>query len=280
MSMKLRRLIYLICFSLGFGFARSVTKTTHTLYLGKEKVWVDIYERAGSNITFVNLHDNENTSAEAGRRFVEKYGGRLIELRHGRGREVVVRLNGVLYRFDPNRMFSEAGLRASLRYFRANSDEVFHIAAAFRDSVINLVDAKAGMVIVALHNNTQDKMTIRDYRPGGWYGKDTKKVNINPRQDPDNFFVVSEADLFSALSSLGYNVALGAKDPPDRGMFLDYCVRHGVSFITVEAEHGKLIEQMEMLEALRSVLMENNTITIDKSGFPSPEMPIDSIHSH
>ncbi|NOZ04490.1 MAG: hypothetical protein GXO92_07815 [FCB group bacterium] len=268
--MTFGKLLCLACFSFGIGFAQSVTKTTRTFYLGEEKVWVDIYERPGTNITFVNLHDNENTSAEAGRRFVAKYGGRLIELRHGRGREVVVRLHGELHRFDPNRMFSDAGLRSSLKYFRNNSDKVFAIAAAFRDSVIKLVAVREGMVIVALHNNTPDKMTINDYRPGGWYGKDTKKVSINPQRDPDNFFVVAQADLFSALSSLDYNVALRADDPPDRGMFLDYCFRHGGVFVAVEAEHGKLTEQMEMLEALRKILREKYLITAHEAGLSSP----------
>ena len=257
-------LLYLVCFALRAGFAQSVTKSTHTFYLGEEKVWVDIYERSGADITLLNLHDNENTAVEAGLAFIEKHGGLLIELRHGRGREVVVRLDGVLHRFDPNRMFSDVGLRKSLEYFHNNSDEVFAIAATFRDSVLDLFAVREGMVVIALHNNTPDKMTINDFRPGEWYGEDARGVSINPQQDTDNFFVVTQDELFNALSSSGYNVALRAKYPPDRGMLIDYCERLGALYVTVETEHGKRVEQEEMLEALRKILNEKgNGITYD-----------------
>lgn len=254
-------LLYLVAQA---GFTQSVSKTTHTLYLGEEKVWVDIYEQPGADITLLNLHDNENTAAEAGLAFIEKHGGRLIELRHGRGREVAVRLAGVLYRFDPNRMFSDTGLRASLEYFNNNTDKVFAIAAAFRDTIVDLLNIQRGMVIVAIHNNTPYKMTINDFYPGEWYGEDTQGVYINPQRDPDNFFLVTADSLFTALSSLGYNVTLRAKYPPDRGMLIDYCVHLRALYVTVEAEHGKRIEQEEMLEVLWKILREKeNGITYD-----------------
>ncbi|MCH7613084.1 MAG: hypothetical protein IIB45_06970 [Candidatus Marinimicrobia bacterium] len=254
-------LVCLLSLATDVGFMQSLSKTTHTLNLGEEKVWVDIYERTGADITLLNLHDNENTSAETGRAFVERHGGRLIELRHGRGREVVVRLDGVLHRFDPNRMFSDVGLRKSLEYFHNNTDEIFVIAAAFRDRVIELFAVQEGMVVIALHNNTPDKLTIKDFRPGEWYGEDTREVSINPQQDTDNFFVVTQVELFNALSSSGYNVALRAKSPPDRGMLIDYCQRLGALCITVEAEHGHRVEQKEMLEALWKILTEKGIVT-------------------
>ncbi len=256
-------LIILFIFTSETSFTQSLSKTTHTLYLGEEKVWVDIYQQAGADITLLNLHDNENTSVEAGLAFIEKHGGRLIELRHGRGREVVVRLDGVLHRFDPNRMFSDVGLRKSMKYFNNNSDEIFAFAVAFRDSVITLFDVRKGIIVIALHNNTPDKMTIKDFQSGKLYGEDTREVFINPQQDPDNFFVVTQAELFSSLSLSGYNVALRAKYPPDRGMLIDYTERLGALHITVEAEHGKRADQEEMLEVLWEILREEgNEISI------------------
>lgn len=251
-------LVNLLLFAAEPGFMRTISRTTYTLFLGEEKVWVDIYERTGADITLLNLHDNENTSVEAGLAFIEKYGGRLIELRHGRGREVVVRLDGVLNRFDPNRMFTDVGLRKSLEYFQNNNDEVFAIAAAFRDSVIRLFDVRKGMLVIALHNNTPSKMTIKDFRVGEWYGDDTEEVSINPQEDPDNFFVVTQAELYSALYSSGYNVALKATYPPDRGMLIDYCENKGALYVTIETEHGKRKKQEEMLETIWKILKEKS----------------------
>lgn len=247
-------MVFLLSIALEPGFTQSLSKVTHTIYLGDEKVWVDIYGQPGTGFTLLNLHDDENTAAEAGKAFIEKYDGRLIELRHGRGREVVVRLEGKLHRFDPNRMFSDAGLRKSLEYFRNYSDNIFAIAANFRDSLTDLFAVREGMAVIILHNNTPDKMTIKDFRPGEWYGEDTREISINPERDPDNFFVVAQNDLFAALDLKGYNVALKAHNPPDRGMVMDYFEHLEVLCVTVETEHDKLAEQAEMLEVLWEII--------------------------
>ena len=247
---------YLLSIPVHFCCAGTEPDTTHTFLLGEEKVWVHIYERAGADVTLINLHDDENTALHAGLAFIDTYGGRLIELRHGRGRDVVVRLNGKLNRFDPNRMFSDPGLRASLNYFSNNTDEVFSAAAVFRDSLLSLLAAEKANIIMAVHNNTPGKMTIEDFRPGEWYGHDTDDVFIHPNQDPDDFFFVADPTLFDALAKKSYNVALRAENPPDRGMLIDYCTGLGILHITVEAEHGKLQKQKEMLETLWEIYQE------------------------
>lgn len=242
------------------GGAGSLSRTTRTLFLGEEKVWIHVYQRSGAELTLINLHDNENTAAAAGHSFVAQHGGHLIELEHGRGREVVVRLNGGLNRFDPNRMFSDQGLISSLKYFHNHSAEVFAYATAFRDTLVELLNAREGMTVIAVHNNTDGKMNIRDFRPGGWYGRDAREVFIAPQRDPDNFFVVIDPALFAALAGRGFNVALRAEEPPDRGMLIDHCARRRARHITVETEHGQLDEQVQMLESLWDVLQQaNNT---------------------
>lgn len=251
-------IISIIIFVLNISFTQSIQKETRTFSLGQEKVWVHIYDKPGAEVTFINLHDNESTSAEAGLAFINKYGGHLIELQHGRGREVVVRLNGELNRFDPNRMFTDKGLKASLKYYQNTKDDIFNIAATFRDTIVDLLTFSGNEFIIALHNNSPDKMTIKDFKPGEWYGKDTKEVFINLQRDVDSFFVVTHRDLFTALSSAGYNVALRAQNPPDRGMLIDYSARLGVQHVTVETEHGELTEQLEMLEILWKIITKNN----------------------
>jgi len=256
---RIKLLSYLICLiSLlaGADRANSVSKETRTLHLGEEKVWVDIYKKPGTDIILLNLHDNENTAPQAGKIFLEKHGGRLIELRHGRGREVVVRLKGKLHRFDPNRMFSTAGLRKSLKYFRNNRDDVFAIAAGFRDSLIDIMAVRPGMLVISLHNNTPDKMSIKDFAPEEWYGQDIREIFINPERDPDNFFVVTKMHHFTALELRGYNVALKAHNPVDRGMVIDYIDHLGAVCVTIETEQDKLAVQEEMLEVLWRIIKD------------------------
>ena len=229
--------------------------TIRTLHLGDEKVWVHSYERAGSGLTFVNLHDNENTAAQAAKAFLREHGGRLVELQHGRGREVVVRLAGTLYRFDPNRMFSEHGLRKSMKYYHSLNQETFATASHFVQEIIQLIDIRSGQTVIAVHNNTEGKLTIRDYMQGQLYGRDTQRVHLEPAQDPDDYFFVSSPVHFQALARTGNNVALRSEAPPDRGTLGGYACAQGADYILVEAQHGHLKEQVEMLELLGTLLL-------------------------
>ena len=241
-------------YTISLLFGTETESTVHTYLLGEEKVWVHIYQRPGIDMTLINLHDNENSAAKAGLEFIRKHGGRLIEVKHGRGREVVVRLDGKLNRFDPNRMFSNRGLKESLRYFHNNTREIFNHAITFRDSLLHLMAIENNKIIVSVHNNTPDKMTIHDFLPGELYGNDIEKVFINPSQDHDDFFVVANEEIYSALKRRDYNVALHTKKPSDRGMLINYCSTLGAICITVEAEHGKVVKQVEMLEVLWEIL--------------------------
>jgi len=46
------------------------------------KIGVATTEAQGSKFVYVNLHDDENTSAQAGLNVLKRTGGRLVELRH------------------------------------------------------------------------------------------------------------------------------------------------------------------------------------------------------
>ena len=228
----------------------------HTLRLEDEKVWVNIYQRPGSDLQFVNVHDNENTSAEAARAWIRSHGGRLVELEHGRGRTVVIRRDGVLHRFDPNRMFSEQGLRASLKYHRNLTDENLALASHFAAEVVDYIGIEPGRPIIAVHNNTDGKLTIHDFQPGEWYGDDTREVFINPAEDPDDFFFTNTPALFEALKTMRYNVALMVESPPDRGTLANLVNARGGIYVLVEAEHDRLRRQITMLEDLGRLLTE------------------------
>ncbi|UCD37186.1 MAG: hypothetical protein JSW54_10160 [Fidelibacterota bacterium] len=238
----------------GSGSTAALTPVTHTLRLEEEKVWVKVYQRPGMNLNFVSLHDNENTSAEAAKAYIRAHGGRLVELVHGRGRTVVIRRNGVLHHFDPNRMFTTEGLRHSLKYFHNLSEENLGLASRFASQVGDIIGLEAGKSIISVHNNTPGKLTIHDFKPGEWYGEDTRDVFINPAEDPDDFFFTNSPALFRALKSLRYNAALMIQNPPDRGSLGNLVDNLGGLYVLVEAEHGHLTRQIAMLEDLGRLL--------------------------
>jgi hypothetical protein len=226
----------------------------HTLRLVEERIWVHIYERPGSGLTLVNLHDNENTCVEAAQEYIRRHGGRLVELQHGRGREVVIRRDGELFRFDPNRMFTPAGLEQTLTYYHAFTPENRSLAAVFARRILRFINVRKGKPIIAVHNNIPDKLTIYDFYPGEWYGADAREVHVNPARDHDDFFFVNSPALYLALAAQGFNVALQSEHPLDRGTLGYYVHGMGGIYVNVEAQEGHLREQIEMLEAVGLLL--------------------------
>ena len=231
-----------------------LTHETHTLRLEEEKVWVHIYQRPGASVNFVSLHDDENTSADAAMAYLRQHGGRLVELRHGRGREIVIRRGGRLDRFDPNRMFTRTGLRGTLDDYRNLTAANEAIAGIFADKVAAYIGISAGRPVVAVHNNSPGRLTIRDFMPGELYGAAARDVAIMADQDPDDFFFTNSEGLFQGVTKLGYNAALMRSQPPDIGS-LGYLVNSlGGLYVLVEAEHGSFRRQLQMLEALVPLL--------------------------
>ena len=142
---------------------KGLTTTSHTLHLEDEKVWVHIYQAAIPGLMLVSLHDDENTAADVAREYISQNGGTLVELRHGRGRNVIIRRGANRARFDPNRMFSLGGLRKSLNHFADLTNDNVKIGTAFSKSVVEFIEVQAHDIIVAIHNNTEGKLTIDDF---------------------------------------------------------------------------------------------------------------------
>ena len=238
----------------GAAAPADLTHETHTLHLEDEKVWVHIYQRPGAAVNFVSLHDDENTSADAAMAYLRRHGGRLVELRHGRGREIVIRRGGRLDRFDPNRMFTRTGLRGTLDYYHNLTAANEAIACLFADKVAGYIGISASRPVVAVHNNSPGRLTIHDFMPGELYGAAAREVAIMADQDPDDFFFTNSEGLFQGITKRGYNAALMRYHPPDIGS-LGYLVNSlGGLYVLVEAERGRFRRQLQMLEALVPLL--------------------------
>lgn len=237
------------------------TTTTHTLHLADELIWVHEYNQPGAPFTFVSLHDDENTCVEAALNYISRFGGRMLEFRHGRGREVVIRRNGVKEKFDPNRMFSPEGLRQSLRHYGNNSAANRELGSKFAREVVDLIGIEKNGTIIAVHNNTEGNLTIHDFEPGGIYAEDTGEVHVSETRDTDDFFYTNSPDLFRRLVEMNYNVALRSDKILGRGTLGEYVHLAGGIYVNVEAQHGHFGEQVQMLEDLGWLLKDLSTST-------------------
>lgn len=205
--------------------------------LGDTTVTVEV--RGGGSYTCVALHENEHESVQ----LAETMCDRAVILRHGGHRNVRFRLNGVEYTVDPNRIFTDTGRRKAIRPFSV-------AAEAAVEKLAGAVIKELTGTVVALHNNTEGRFSVRSYLPGGAEAAAAQHVSVVSAQDPDDFLLVVDPKRFVALVPLGYNLVLQADTPPDDGSLSVYCAQHCRSYINIETEHGRLRKQLEMLTAV------------------------------
>src|SRR3989338_7813600 len=111
----LRRIILLV----GILFSSLLWADEEIVQLGDEQV---IIQTEGSQGHFyVHVHQNETTALQAARAVVKKKGGRILTLKHHGGRNIVFNYQGKRYEFDPNRIFTDNGIKRTLVQFGAYS---------------------------------------------------------------------------------------------------------------------------------------------------------------
>jgi hypothetical protein len=230
------------------GSTESSSKTLR-VNIGESSVQISIYQR-GIGPTFVNMHENENTSVQAALKVIDERGGRLMQLQHSGERHVKFRLQGKMFEFDPNRIYTEHGAQETLStwgpYSLAARQEAMNLAS----SIVQLLD---GSLVVALHNNTDNNYSARSYL--GDLKNDAAEVFLHPKNDDDDFFFVTKSEQFEFFKSKGFNVVLqDNRSVTDDGSLSVYCGLKNIPYINVEAEHGHLEEQVEMIRAVYAFL--------------------------
>lgn len=224
--------------------------------IGSATIDVVLHESQRPGLTFVNMHDNENTSVEAVLALLPEVGGRLIHLSHTGERNVSFELEGETYVFDPNRIFTDHGAEATLRDLGPYSDAAHAAVRTFARTILGHYGLDQVEVLVALHNNTHLNYSMLSYGEAGDYASDAASVHLVDTVDVDDFFFVTEASLFEQIKAGGYNVVLQDNaEVTDDGSLSVYCGQHGIAYVNVEAEHGHVAEQEQMIAFLRDLLM-------------------------
>jgi hypothetical protein len=204
---------------------------------------------------FIQLHDDENTAETAARCFLQQHGGTLLSIENKNERYIRFLLNGRKHLFDPNRMFTTHGIRQNLQFFGSYSLAAAKAVKNFRDFLLDFMPNTA--LMVAVHNNTEERYTIHSYKTDKTLKRDANSVHINPEQDSDDFFITTDDGLFKKLADAGYNCVLQHKEAvTDDGSLSVYYGKRGGRYVNVEAQAGHLVQQQDMLHALREALRE------------------------
>ncbi len=239
----------------GCGPRYRITETRTPLRLGEASVDVALHQAEAPGLTFINLHDNEDTAAQAALEVIGEHGGRLLELRHSGQRNVAFVLEDSAYVFDPNRIFTEAGIAATLDTLGAYSPAAHDAVRAFADSLLRLYDLDGLGVVVTVHNNGDTEYSALSYTDGGDLARDARLTHLAEGADPDDFFFVTDLDLFDALRLGGFNVVLQDNERvTDDGSLSVYCGLRGLAYVNVEAQHRHRREQVRMITYLAALL--------------------------
>jgi len=226
--------------------------------LGQSEITFVVHATDRTHPALLVLHDDENTAVEAGLETIRARGGRLVEVQAQGDRLVDFELDGARWRFDPNRIFTEAGATATLRAYNGDAPAgVLAEVRRFADAVLAAYDVGSPRPLVTLHNNTEGEYSALSYLPGGDHARGAAAIHLPPEASPDDFFFVTDRQLFDGLAREGFPVVLQDNmRMTDDGSLSVWAGRRGVPYVNVETKHGHRARQIEMLEALGRVLAE------------------------
>jgi len=227
--------------------------------ISETKVHAQIRQVGKGKLTMVNLHDDENASVEAGVAVLQKCGGCLIELTHSGKRRVVFLMDGKGYSFDPNRIFSKAGVRLTV-LDETNRDEkvsekIHRTVDRFAAQFILYFKLNRQKAFIALHNNGEGGLSIHTYKPGGNWAADTDELHVSRTVDPDEFFFVTDKRIYEGLKERDANVILQDNSiKRDDGSLSVFAGRRGIRYINVEAQPEHFDEQVRMIETAVEII--------------------------
>lgn len=201
----------------------AITKTIfHRLGETPVQIITEQFGPAG-HTAYIHLHGDEETALSAGRNVLTEKGGLLIRIENPGKRNVRFMLKGHQYSFDPNRIFSRAGIEGSLRrsgrYSAAARKEVERFAAR----LISLLPKKITAVI-ALHNNTDGNSSVLSYLPGSEWSLDARSVYHNHSLDEDDFFYHRQ-HLVCKTPTGKIQYRMAAQPPGPKGWLIKYLLR-------------------------------------------------------
>lgn len=235
----------------------SLTEDRVELAIGESSVNVVTYTARDRGQTWINVHENERTSVDAALEVIERVGGKVVYLEHGGERNISFELDGETYMVDPNRIYSENGVRATLERLGPVSEAAVAEVMRFSDELIRHLGLDTLHVALTIHNNREGGYSALSYTEGEAYENDAADVRIHEDTSTDDFYFITEESWVEPLAQAGFNVVLQDNSRvTDDGSLSVYCGQRGIPYVNVEARHGHLEEQIRMIDFLDRFLRE------------------------
>ena len=287
-------LMFLVVLTLAVNANAATVKRTQKLALGESAVSVNVYENEGASVTFFAPHHNEQIGLNLAKDYVNRHGGRLIEIestdeRGNPSRYLKFTANGKNYAVDPNRIYTDNGRGCHV------AAEAREAVKAFADEILKILldaDGKAlrpgERFIVAVHNNTDvsakaaaaqnsDLTAVAFLRAqstanlahGAFEAQADGVFLSNTETDEDNFIFLSSPTHIGYFAEKGFNVVVqkpasklqSKQCSIDDGSLSVYSGQTAIPYICLEADGtGGYNRQRQMLDAVYALLPETKSI--------------------
>ncbi len=250
------------------------TEKTIFYKLGYQVLPIKVFQYGDQkNIVCINLHDNESTSVVAARSVLERKGGTLIKLENNKERVVQFKFRGHQYGFDPNGIFSRAGIEKTLKENGPSDPKAMEEVEKLAQRLLQIIPGKTSCII-ALHNNTEEDYSVLSYLSGNERERDARAVYQSPLQDIDDIVFTTDSILYKKMADLGYNsIWQDNKNARRDGSLSVYCGEKKKRYINIETQHGKTEQYAEMLEKLLMILENGNKKDAETSDYSRPTLP-------
>ncbi len=159
---------------------------------------------------------------------------------HPGGRNIVFHLDGQRYEFDPNRIYTDNGIKKTLTQFGS------YTPAAHREVkklALQIEELLPSGKIIAVHNNSS--YSLKDYLPGHELAHDIKALYMSPNQYYRNFYLVTRYNEYLRLKKNDFNGVLQKTTATDDGSLSIFLAKR--DYINVEAGYDQLAAQINML---------------------------------
>ena len=270
----------------------SFVKSTTVVSLGETGVRINVYEKAGNNITFVAPHYNEQAGTKIAKESIRENGGRLVEVesfdRSGNpSRRLSFKFEGKYYSIDPNRVFTDNG-----RQCGNIAPEIDNAVKDFARSFLKIVlsgDSNrlrdGEKFLVAVHNNSDVDDKSEDDKANdltavafvknirfqqsihGAFQEQAEGVYLsNVEDDKDNFVFLSTPAFIGFFAEKGFNVVVqksaarlqSQKCSVDDGSLSVFAGQQNIPYINLEADaKNGSFRQKQMIEAVYELLQGN-----------------------
>ena len=210
----------------------------HKVMVGDEMVIIK--QTPGKGKAYIHVHQNEKTALKAAKYAMSKQGGSLLTLTHSGGRNIVFHLNNQRYEFDPNRIYTDKGIKKTLAQYSRYTPEAHREVKKLATKIKELIPEGK---IVAVHNNSS--YSLKDYLPGHKLANDAKAMHMGTQNYYRNFYLVTQLKDYVRLKIDGFNGILQKKSAADDGSMSIFLAKS--QYINVEAGYNQLNEQVKML---------------------------------